>query len=110
MSSSALRPCAPASASVPKTTFSPGILIAAADEIVVERQDPLHRRKALLGVAWRAEKALLVSEIILDHESSLRIEICAALGHQLQVVVGRHRGVFDLSAEPASVAARTASL
>src|SRR5437773_6104441 len=56
-----------------------GNLNRAADDIVIERHGPLHRRETFLSVALRAEEALLVSQIILDHEPSLRIEICPVL-------------------------------
>src|SRR5438034_2221700 len=59
--------------------FESGDLNRAADDIVIERHGPLHRRETFLGVALRAEEALLVSQIILDHESGLRIKICAVV-------------------------------
>src|SRR5207244_2281080 len=42
--------------------FEPGNLDRAPDEIVVDRQDALHRRESLFSVAGRAEEALLISE------------------------------------------------
>ena len=65
---------------------------------MIERQGLLHRGETFLGVAGCAEEALLVSEIILDHEPGLRIEICAVLSQNFEVVIGGQRAVLDLSA------------
>src|SRR5438093_10235589 len=76
----------------------PRSLDSTPDDIAVERQDPLHRRESLFGVAGRAEEAIFISEIILDHEAGLRIEVCAVLSHKFEIVVGCHRAMLDLSA------------
>ena len=77
--------------------FESGNLNRAADDIVIERHGSLHRPEAFLGVALRAEEALLVSQVILDYEPSLRIKICAVLGQNFEVVIGRHCAVLHLS-------------
>src|SRR6266436_5857103 len=76
MNSSTLRPCERVRA---EDNFESRNLDRAANDIVIERQGPLHRRETLLGVAGRAEEALFIRHVILDHESGLRIEVCAVL-------------------------------
>src|SRR5439155_2339934 len=76
--------------------FESGNLNRAADDIVIERHGSLHRPEAFLGVALRAEEALLVSQVVLDYEPGLRIEICTVLGQNFEVVISCHRAVLDL--------------
>jgi len=49
-------------------------------------------------VAGRADKSLLVQQIVLPHQSGLRIQIRAFRGHQFQIVVGCQYAVLDLGA------------
>ena len=70
----------------------------AAEQIKIERQRLLHRLESLFRVVADSEIVLLVVEIILDHQPRLRIEPGAALGHELQVIIGGIRPVLDLRA------------
>ena len=95
--SSALRPCEPASASVPKTTFRPGIFAARRTMSWSSSTALFHRRETFCSVLLRADEAVIFSHIIMEHESGLRIEIGAACDKKFKrIVVRRHGSVLDL--------------
>ena len=67
-------------------------------QLVVHRQDFLHRRKPFRGVARRADILFLVQQVVLDDQPRLRIKIRALRRHQFQIVVRRQRAVLNLGA------------
>ena len=82
----------------PEDDFESGSFHGVTDNIVIEGQGAFHRSEAFFGVTGCAEEPLLVDEIILDHKTSLRIEVCAMFGHQFQSIVVRQCAVLDLGA------------
>ena len=71
-------PCAPATASVPITIFSPGVFSAAREHRVLQAERLLHRGEALLGVVADAEEPRLVLEVVLRHQPDVGVEVDAA--------------------------------
>jgi len=98
MISSALRPWAPATASVPKTIFQPRSFCRVSHDLVVHRLDLLHRSKSLDSVALCAEIPFPVLPVVLNDQPALRIETGARLCHQFQVVIWSQHTVLNLSA------------
>ena len=81
-----------------KHDLEPGSFHALTNNVVIEGQHTFHRGKTFFSVTGRTEKSAFVGEIILDHETGLRIEVGAVLSHQFQRIVVRQRAVFDLCA------------
>ena len=82
----------------PEYDFKPGSFHGATNNVVIKRHHAFHRGETLFGVTGRAEETLPVGEIILDHETGLRIEVRAVFSHEFQRIVVRQRAVFDLRA------------
>src|SRR6185369_12591880 len=68
------------------------------EEVVISRNHLLDRGKHFFRIARRACELVFVEQIILHHESRLRIEPHAFLYHQLQIVVSREWPMLDLRA------------
>ena len=82
----------------PKNNFQSRRLRRALHQLVIQRQNSLHGRKAFFCITGRAEILFFVEQIIFDHQPCLWIQIRPFRGHQFQIVVGRHGAVLDLSA------------
>ena len=79
MNSSALRPCEPARASVPKTILRPENLSSTPNYIVVELSRLRHRGKTFFSVSLCSNELVFVRHIILNNESGLWIEVGSVL-------------------------------
>src|SRR3954469_62319 len=103
MNSSALRPCAPATASVPKTTLTlrlrarrsasaiGGVAVSRAPHRTDHRRDALleHRQRLLVE-----REAGTIVEIIVEDEH-VGIEVGPARRHQVERVIGDEGAVLD---------------
>src|SRR5260370_42453585 len=88
MNSSALRPCAPETASVPKTIFTP--LARARRSTSAVGASLLQRLNGLLAEV----EARGIFDIVVQYEE-IRVEVRPALDHQVQRGVLQKRAVFD---------------
>src|SRR6185369_5554350 len=68
------------------------------EEGVKLRNHLLDRRKHFFRIDRRTRELILVEQVILHHESRLRIEPDAYLHHLLQIIVSGEWTMFDLCA------------
>ena len=96
--SSTLRPCAPATASVPHTILRPGRCPCTLECFDREGDRFFHRREARLRVVADAFVLRPIVQVVPEDEATLRIEEGAPLRHESQHVVRRKDPVLDLRA------------
>src|ERR1039457_2363329 len=92
MNSSALRPWAPATSSVPRTTFTRWARARLRTSATSGR--PFSIREALLGVVADAEEFGFVVQVIVEHQE-VRVEVDAAPGHQFERGIVQEGAVLD---------------